>query len=101
MYKWGHPVATLPSDGRDHTLLSQNDVNSANHLTRDRSRRDRSLQLVERLCSRERERDIKVSRLATPKVPSKKLKPHNKSSPAPTISAGATTCSLLEREAII
>eukprot|EP00965_Chrysotila_dentata_P234930 6200445-Pleurochrysis_carterae.AAC.2 len=31
MYKWGHPVATLPSDGVDYTSLSLNDVNSANH----------------------------------------------------------------------
>eukprot|EP00965_Chrysotila_dentata_P217260 6189882-Pleurochrysis_carterae.AAC.1 len=31
MYKWGHPVATLPSDGGDYTSLSQNDVISANH----------------------------------------------------------------------
>eukprot|EP00965_Chrysotila_dentata_P182576 6028253-Pleurochrysis_carterae.AAC.2 len=31
MYKWGHPVATLPSDGRDYASLSLNDVNSANH----------------------------------------------------------------------
>eukprot|EP00965_Chrysotila_dentata_P073903 2440994-Pleurochrysis_carterae.AAC.1 len=30
MYKWGHPVATLPSDGGDYTS-SLNDVNSANH----------------------------------------------------------------------
>eukprot|EP00965_Chrysotila_dentata_P011808 387442-Pleurochrysis_carterae.AAC.1 len=32
MYKWGHPVATLPSDGGNYTSLSQNDANSANHL---------------------------------------------------------------------
>eukprot|EP00965_Chrysotila_dentata_P262400 6214559-Pleurochrysis_carterae.AAC.1 len=31
--KWGHPVATLPSDGGDCTSLSQNDVNSANQLS--------------------------------------------------------------------
>eukprot|EP00965_Chrysotila_dentata_P258113 6213108-Pleurochrysis_carterae.AAC.1 len=31
MYKWGHPVATLPSDEWDYTSLSQKDVNSANH----------------------------------------------------------------------
>eukprot|EP00965_Chrysotila_dentata_P117821 3893548-Pleurochrysis_carterae.AAC.1 len=30
-YKWGHPVATFPSDGGDYTSLSLNDVNSANH----------------------------------------------------------------------
>eukprot|EP00965_Chrysotila_dentata_P049357 1635657-Pleurochrysis_carterae.AAC.1 len=32
MYKRGHPVATLPSDGGDYkkTSLSRNDVNSAN-----------------------------------------------------------------------
>eukprot|EP00965_Chrysotila_dentata_P057886 1919001-Pleurochrysis_carterae.AAC.1 len=30
-YKWGHPVATLPSDGGDCTSLSLNNVNSANH----------------------------------------------------------------------
>eukprot|EP00965_Chrysotila_dentata_P122646 4053815-Pleurochrysis_carterae.AAC.1 len=27
---WGHPVATLPSDGGDYTSLSLNDVNAAN-----------------------------------------------------------------------
>eukprot|EP00965_Chrysotila_dentata_P202309 6181060-Pleurochrysis_carterae.AAC.1 len=32
MYKWGHPVATLPNDEGDCTSLSQNDVNSANHF---------------------------------------------------------------------
>eukprot|EP00965_Chrysotila_dentata_P228679 6196744-Pleurochrysis_carterae.AAC.1 len=31
MYKWGHPVSTLPSVGGDYTSLSLNDVNSANH----------------------------------------------------------------------
>eukprot|EP00965_Chrysotila_dentata_P183820 6069698-Pleurochrysis_carterae.AAC.1 len=31
MYKWGHPVATLPSDGGDYTSLSRNNLNSANH----------------------------------------------------------------------
>eukprot|EP00965_Chrysotila_dentata_P162114 5353503-Pleurochrysis_carterae.AAC.2 len=31
MYKWGHPVTTLPSDGGDYASLSQNDVNFANH----------------------------------------------------------------------
>eukprot|EP00965_Chrysotila_dentata_P076383 2523013-Pleurochrysis_carterae.AAC.1 len=36
MYKWGHPVATLPNDGGDYTSLSQNDVNSANHRLRAR-----------------------------------------------------------------
>eukprot|EP00965_Chrysotila_dentata_P024410 808013-Pleurochrysis_carterae.AAC.1 len=30
MYKWGHPVATLPSNGGDYASLSQNDLNSAN-----------------------------------------------------------------------
>eukprot|EP00965_Chrysotila_dentata_P003244 105129-Pleurochrysis_carterae.AAC.6 len=30
-YMWGHPVATLPSDGEDYTSLSKNDVNSPNH----------------------------------------------------------------------
>eukprot|EP00965_Chrysotila_dentata_P211656 6186578-Pleurochrysis_carterae.AAC.1 len=30
MYKWGHPVANLSSDGGDYTSLSLNDVNSAN-----------------------------------------------------------------------
>eukprot|EP00965_Chrysotila_dentata_P147260 4862016-Pleurochrysis_carterae.AAC.1 len=29
-YKWGHPVASLPSDGGDYTSFSLNDVNSAN-----------------------------------------------------------------------
>eukprot|EP00965_Chrysotila_dentata_P022445 743168-Pleurochrysis_carterae.AAC.1 len=29
--KWGHPVATLPSDGWDSTSLSLNYVNPANH----------------------------------------------------------------------
>eukprot|EP00965_Chrysotila_dentata_P256783 6212665-Pleurochrysis_carterae.AAC.2 len=28
MYKWGHFVATLPSDGGDYTSLSRNDVSS-------------------------------------------------------------------------
>eukprot|EP00965_Chrysotila_dentata_P225054 6194541-Pleurochrysis_carterae.AAC.1 len=32
MYKWGHPVATLPSEEGDYTSLSQNDANSANHM---------------------------------------------------------------------
>eukprot|EP00965_Chrysotila_dentata_P260646 6213985-Pleurochrysis_carterae.AAC.4 len=32
MYKWGHPVATLPSDGSwGYTSLSLNDVHSAKH----------------------------------------------------------------------
>eukprot|EP00965_Chrysotila_dentata_P137037 4533017-Pleurochrysis_carterae.AAC.1 len=31
MYKWGHSIATFPSDEGDYTSLSQNDVNSANH----------------------------------------------------------------------
>eukprot|EP00965_Chrysotila_dentata_P090567 2988991-Pleurochrysis_carterae.AAC.1 len=31
MYKWGQPVATLPSDGGDYTSLSLNDVYSAKH----------------------------------------------------------------------
>eukprot|EP00965_Chrysotila_dentata_P154969 5120438-Pleurochrysis_carterae.AAC.1 len=30
MYKWGHPVATLPSYGGDYMSLSQNDINPAN-----------------------------------------------------------------------
>eukprot|EP00965_Chrysotila_dentata_P248448 6208330-Pleurochrysis_carterae.AAC.1 len=29
-FRWGHPVATLPSDGGDYTSLSLYDVNSAN-----------------------------------------------------------------------
>eukprot|EP00965_Chrysotila_dentata_P105272 3477044-Pleurochrysis_carterae.AAC.2 len=32
VYKWGHPVATLPSDGGYCISLSQNDVNYANQL---------------------------------------------------------------------
>eukprot|EP00965_Chrysotila_dentata_P228842 6196832-Pleurochrysis_carterae.AAC.3 len=31
MYKWGHPVATLPNEKADNTSILQNDVNSANH----------------------------------------------------------------------
>eukprot|EP00965_Chrysotila_dentata_P056628 1878639-Pleurochrysis_carterae.AAC.2 len=31
MYKWGHRLATLPSNGGDYTSLSRKDVNSANH----------------------------------------------------------------------
>eukprot|EP00965_Chrysotila_dentata_P174422 5757821-Pleurochrysis_carterae.AAC.1 len=27
---WGHPIGTLPSDGGDYTLFSQNNENSAN-----------------------------------------------------------------------
>eukprot|EP00965_Chrysotila_dentata_P258658 6213303-Pleurochrysis_carterae.AAC.1 len=38
MYEWGHPVATLPSDGGDYTLLSLNDVNSANQRGMQRER---------------------------------------------------------------
>eukprot|EP00965_Chrysotila_dentata_P212008 6186771-Pleurochrysis_carterae.AAC.1 len=34
MYKWVHPVATLPSDRGDYTSLSQNDLNSANQIAR-------------------------------------------------------------------
>eukprot|EP00965_Chrysotila_dentata_P205640 6183076-Pleurochrysis_carterae.AAC.1 len=30
MYKWGHPVATLPGDEGDNTSLLQNKVNYAN-----------------------------------------------------------------------
>eukprot|EP00965_Chrysotila_dentata_P257682 6212969-Pleurochrysis_carterae.AAC.4 len=33
MNKFGHPVATLPSDGGDYTSLSQKYVNSANQRT--------------------------------------------------------------------
>eukprot|EP00965_Chrysotila_dentata_P016207 536388-Pleurochrysis_carterae.AAC.1 len=32
MYKWGHPVTTLPSDGGDYTSPSLSDVNYANQL---------------------------------------------------------------------
>eukprot|EP00965_Chrysotila_dentata_P214526 6188240-Pleurochrysis_carterae.AAC.1 len=32
MYKWGHPIVTLPSDGGNYTSLSPNGVNSANHV---------------------------------------------------------------------
>eukprot|EP00965_Chrysotila_dentata_P255794 6212341-Pleurochrysis_carterae.AAC.6 len=57
-------------------------------------RRARSLQTAERLCSKERERGIKILRLATPELPSKILKPHNHSgsSPAPTINMPSPRC---------
>eukprot|EP00965_Chrysotila_dentata_P228773 6196796-Pleurochrysis_carterae.AAC.4 len=37
-------------------------------FTRDRSGRDRSLHVVARLCSKERERDLKMLGLATPEL---------------------------------
>eukprot|EP00965_Chrysotila_dentata_P105074 3470975-Pleurochrysis_carterae.AAC.1 len=32
--KWGHPAATLPSDGGDYASLSQSDMSSANHYAK-------------------------------------------------------------------
>eukprot|EP00965_Chrysotila_dentata_P203969 6182058-Pleurochrysis_carterae.AAC.1 len=81
-----------PDGAGDHTRvagLSHVDsscISPRTHFTRDRSRRTHSLHLVARLCSRERERDIKVLGLATPDTSFKNLKPHHQSgsSPAPT-----------------